>query len=72
MFRRILPSAGVLALGFALFGCTDTGSAVPPPTNATLDTGSHVTGQSGSPQSGGAAATGTRMQPSGAVTTAPQ
>ena len=72
MFRRILPSVGILALGFALFGCTDSGAGVPTPTNATLDTGSHVTGQSGSPQSGGAAATGTRTQPSGSVTTTPQ
>ncbi len=70
MLRHIVPCAGILALGFALIGCENTApAAATPPTNATLDTGSHVTGQSGTPQSGGAAAVGTR--PSGAITTTP-
>jgi hypothetical protein len=70
MFRRIVPCVGVLALGFVLAGCNDMApGAATPPTNATLDTGSHVSGQSGSPLNGGAAAVGTR--PSGAMTTTP-
>ncbi len=64
MFRRILPCVGVLALGVALAGCNN-----PPDDHARLDTGSRVTGQSATPQSGGAASVGTR--PSGAITTTP-
>jgi len=71
MFRPIVPCVVVLAFGFGLAGCTEPppeqGAA--PASNATLDTGSRVTGQSGTPQSGGAAAVGTR--PSGAITTTP-
>lgn len=70
MLRRIVPCAGALALAFALAGCNDMGGAPgAPPSNATLDTGSHASGQSASPLNAGAAAVGTR--PSGAMTTTP-
>lgn len=69
MLRRIVPCAGALALVFALAGCNDVPAPGAPPSNAALDTGRHVSGQSGTPLSGGAAAVGTR--PSGAVTVTP-
>lgn len=72
MSYRLVPCLGLLALGFALSACTDNGmpaANVAPPSNATLDTGSHVSGQSGTPLNGGAAVVGTR--PSGVLSTTP-
>ena len=71
MFRRILPCIGLLALGGVLGACTNMGTP-PAPTSATLDSGSHESGQSGSPQSGGAAAVGVPVRPSGSITTPTQ
>ena len=64
----LTDAAGDVVIDLTWCGFIDsTGLAVI--LNATLDTGARVTGQSGTPQSGGAAAVGTR--PSGAITTTP-